>query len=114
MSTAVVLKGDPFSWKAIQAYKIAAALSQKEEVFFIAIKEGVYFFKDWNPEALEYENFKTYKVNEKNLKLIADKDDFTVRGLDKTPLWVKKDNLKLAEEEEIKELLKRSKIVGVW
>ncbi len=114
MPVAVVLKSDPFSWKAIQAYKIAAALSLKTPVYFVAIKEGVYFLKDWNPEALEYENFKTYEVNENNLHFVVDRDDFTIRGLDKEPLWVDGKKLKLAEEEEIKELLKKSKVVGVW
>ncbi len=114
MSVAVILKSDPFSWKAIQAYKIAAALSEKTEVFFIAIREGVYFLKDWEPEALEYENFRTYEVNPENLTFVVDRDDFTVRGLEKEKLWVDKERLKLAEEEEIKEILKTSKVVGVW
>jgi len=114
MAVAVVLKSDPFSWKAIQAYKIAAALSFKVPVYFVAIKEGVYFLKDWNPEALEYENFKTYAVNGKNLYFVVDRDDFSVRGLDKEPLWISEENLHLAEEDEIRELLRRSKVVGVW
>jgi len=114
MPVAVVLKSDPFSWKAIQAYKIASALSLKTEVYFVAIKEGVYFLKDWKPEALEYENFRNYEVNEKNLHFVVDKDDFSVRGLDKETLWVNSEKLRLAEEDEIKEILKKSKVVGVW
>jgi len=112
MEIAVILKSDPFSWKAIQAYKIAAALSFKAKVYFIAIKEGVYFFTDWNPEALGYENFKSYEINPPNMVFIADRDDFVVRGLNKTPLWVK--DLKLLPEEEIAKILEKTQKVGVW
>jgi hypothetical protein len=112
MEIAVILKSDPFSWKAIQAYKIAAALSFKAKVYFIAIKEGVYFLTDWNPEALGYENFKAYEVNSENLIFIADKDDFEVRGLNKHPLWV--NDLKLLSEEEIAKVIEKTQKVGVW
>ncbi len=114
MTTAVVLKSDPFSWKAIQAFKIASALSKRCKVYFITIKEGCYFLKDWNPEELEYENFKSYDYNPTNLLFVADKDDFSVRGLDRETLWVDNEKLTLAEEEEIGEILKTARVVGVW
>jgi hypothetical protein len=112
MEIAVILKSDPFSWKAIQAYKIAAALSLKVKVFFITIREGVYFLTDWNPEALGYENFRGYKINPENIIFVADKDDFEVRGLNKHPLWVK--DLKLFSEEEIAQIIEKVEKVGVW
>ncbi len=114
MEAAVVLKSDPFSWKAIQAYKIAAALSLKFKVYFIAIKEGVYFLTDWSPEELGYENFKNYEANFENLEFVVDKDDFEVRGLEKSKLWIKDGQPTLVEEKEIAEILQRSRFVGVW
>jgi len=114
MDAAVVLKSDPFSWKAIQAYKIAAALSFKLKVAFIAIKEGVYFLTDWSPCELGYEDFKNYEVNKENLLFVVDKDDFTVRGLDKTKLWVKDFTLQFLEEKDIAHLLEEAQLVGVW
>ncbi len=114
MEAAVVLKSDPFSWKAIQAYKIAAALSLKFKVYFITIKEGVYFLTDWSPEELGYENFKNYEANFENLEFIVDRDDFEVRGLEKSKLWLKDGQPTLAEEKEIAEILQRSRLVGVW
>ena len=114
MEISIILKSDPFSWKAIQAYKIASALSKKTKVYFIAIKEGVYFFKDWNPEELGYENFKAYSINYENITFIADKDDFEIRNLPKEKLWIEDNKLKFLLEEQIAELLEKSHVVGVW
>lgn len=114
MDVAVILKTDPFSWKAIQAFKIASALSWKFKVAFITIKEGVYFLTDWSPKELGYEDFKTYKVNGDNLIFVVDRDDFEVRGLDKSRLWVKDFQLEFAEEKSIAQILQNSKLVGVW
>ena len=114
MEVAVVLKSDPFSWKAIQAYKIACALSLKSSVYFIALKEGVYFLSDWNPEELEYENFKQYRCNFSNLKVVIEEDDFRIRNLSKGKLWVENGDILLLPEEEIAKILRRCSVVGVW
>ncbi|NPB05474.1 MAG: hypothetical protein GXO08_03745 [Aquificae bacterium] len=114
MEAAVVLKSDPFSWKAIQAYKIAAALSKRYKVYFVAIKEGVYFLTDWSPEGLGYENFRNYEVNRDNLIFVVDRDDFEVRGLGHENLWTEGFKLVEADEREIGKILKRSTVVGVW
>jgi len=114
MEVAVVLKSDPFSWKAIQAYKIACALSLKCSVYFIALKEGVYFLSDWNPQELEYENFKLYRCNFNNLKVVIEEDDFRIRGLSKNSLWLGEKPILLLPEEEIALLLRRCSVVGVW
>jgi len=114
MPLAVVLKSDPFSWKAIQAYKIAATLSKRQKVYFVTIKEGVYFLTDWKPESLQYEDFKKIEANEENLLFVADRDDFEVRGLERSPLWIDQKRLKLTDEEEIAKILKKARVVGVW
>ncbi len=114
MVAAVILKSDPFSWKAIQAYKIATALSRKLKVFFILIREGVYFLTDWSPEELGYENFKSYLFNKDNLIFVVDKDDFEVRDIDKNLLWIESSNIRFLEEKEIAKILKEAKTVGVW
>jgi tRNA 2-thiouridine synthesizing protein C len=114
MSVAIVLKSDPFSWKAIQAFKIASALSFKTKVYFIAIKEGVYFLTDWEPTALGYEDFRTYPVNGENLTVVIERDDFTIRGLSENNLWIGDFKRVMADEEEIAKLLDKSSVVGVW
>ena len=114
MEVAVVLKSDPFSWKAIQAYKIACALSLKTSVYFIALKEGVYFLSDWKPQELEYEDFKQYRCDFNNLKVVIEEDDFRIRNLSKEKLWVEKEHIQLLPEEEIAKILRRCSVVGVW
>ena len=114
MEAAIVLKSDPFSWKALQAYKIAAALSKKVKVYFIAIKEGVYFLSSWNPQELELEDFRLYGVNKDNLTFVVDRDDFEVRALDEANLWIKEFHTLFADEKHIAHLLRKSHVVGVW
>jgi len=114
MEVAVVLKSDPFSWKAVQAYKIAAALSKKVKVYFVTIKEGVYFLTLWDPASLGYEDFRSYEVNQENITFVVDRDDFEVRGLQSEELWVRDFNLKFSDENEIAQVLRRADVVGVW
>ena len=114
MEAAIVLKSDPFSWKAIQAYKIAAALTKKVKVYFIAIKEGVYFLTLWNPESLGYEDFRNYGINSENITFVVDRDDFEVRGLQSEKLWIKDFKTEFADENQIAEILKKANVVGVW
>lgn len=114
MEAAIVLKSDPFSWKAIQAYKIATALTQKVKVYFITIKEGVYFLTFWNPESLGYENFRNYEVNPENITFVVDKDDFEVRGLQSEKVWIKDFSTLFTDEKEIAQILKKANLVGVW
>jgi tRNA 2-thiouridine synthesizing protein C len=116
METAIILKSDPFSWKAIQAYKIATAISKKYKVNFICIREGVYFLTDWDSVALGYDDFKNYPVERENITFYADKDDFTVRGLNAQDLWITKKGfeLKIVPEEEIAQIIHKSDIVGVF
>ncbi|MEO2153774.1 MAG: hypothetical protein GXN97_04555 [Aquificae bacterium] len=116
MEVAIILKSDPFSWKAIQAYKIASALSKKFKVNFICIREGVYFLSNWDSVALGYDDFKAYPVKVENITFYADRDDFTVRGLNTQDLWItsKGFDLKIVPEEEIAKIVHRSDVVGVW
>ena len=114
MEVAIVLKSDPFSWKAIQAFKIASALSLKTKVYFITLKEGVYFLTNWSPDELGYENFKGYEFNPQNLTFVVDKDDFEIRNLSEDKTWIKDLEVEFADEEQIAEILKKSQVVGVW
>ncbi len=114
MLVAVVLKSDPFSWRAVQAFKIASALSFKAKVYFVTIKEGVYFLTDWSPTELGYEDFRTYKVNRENVTFVVDKDDFEVRGLSEESLWIADFKKVMADEREIAEILDKTQVVGVW
>ena len=114
MEVSIVLKSDPFSWKAIQAFKIACALSLKTKTFFIALKEGVYFLTDWDPVALGYENFKGYEYNRENLVFLVEEDDFKIRNLSEDKIWAKDLKVEFTDEERIAEILKKSQVVGVW
>jgi len=114
METAIVLKSDPFSWKAIQAFKIASALSLKTKVYFITLKEGVYFLTNWSAEELGYENFKGYEINPENLTFVVEEDDFRIRNLSEDDIWVKPFKVSFKTEEQIVEIIQKANVVGVW
>jgi len=52
MKIVFILKGDPFSWLAHEAFRVALALAINNEVFFVMMRDGVYALTDWKPSEL--------------------------------------------------------------
>jgi len=113
MRIAFVLKGDPFSWKAHEAFRLATAMGMNHEVLFIFIRDGVYTLTGWSPENLGVESFtKFYETLEfVDIKLVVEDASMQERGLKCSDFAVEVD---VRSAEEISEMISSSEAVFVW
>ncbi len=113
MRIAFILKGDPFSWKAHEALRIATALGINHEVNFIFIRDGVYTLTRWSPEDLGVETFEKFYETLDFLKinLIVEDASMQERGLKESD-FVKR--VRVMSAEEISEIINGSEAVFVW
>ncbi len=108
-----ILKGDPFSWLAGEAFRVALALAINNEVHFIAVRDGVYAFTNWDPGSLFIEGFdKIFEtIGYVNIKFIVEDVSAEERGLKdkdfKIPIEVK-------SYEDIKRIINSAEAVLVW
>ncbi|NPB06313.1 MAG: sulfur reduction protein DsrE [Aquificae bacterium] len=110
-----LLKGDPFSWKAHEALRIATATAINAETYFVCIRDGVYVLTHWKPEALGIEDFDRFWEAVELLdrfKVVAEEESLHERGLIKTHLKVKR--VEILPSERIKELIRSADFVAVW
>jgi len=115
MKVVHLLKGDPFSWKAHEALRIATATAINCETYFLCVRDGVYVLTDWKPEELGIESFdKFWEAVEmlENFKVVAEEESLHERGILKTALKVK--GVLLLPSEEVKELIRDADRVFVW
>ncbi len=113
MKVAFILKGDPFSWKAHEAFRIATAVGINHEVYFILIRDGVYTLTRWSPEDLGVESFEKFfeTMDFLNIHLIVEDASMQERGLKESDL-VKE--VKVLSAEEISEIINETEAVFVW
>ncbi|NPA32290.1 MAG: DsrE family protein [Aquificae bacterium] len=109
-----VLKGDPFSWKAHEALRVATATAINNETYFICIRDGVYVLTRWHPEELGIESFDKFweTIELVNLTLVAEEESLHDRGITKNNLAVKSVNI--LPQEEVKELIQSADDVFIW
>jgi len=114
MKVVHVLKGDPFSWKAHEALRVATATAINNETYFVCIRDGVYVLTKWEPEKLGIEPFDKFWETAQliNLKIVAEEEALSDRGIFKTDLAV--ENVEVKPSEEIKELLEEADCVFIW
>lgn len=108
-----LLKGDPFSWKAHEAFRVGMAIGINSEVSFILIKDGVYALTAWHPDRLDIYGFDKLleNIDYVNVKLYVEDASAEERGLKETD-FVKE--VSFISTEEIKELIKVAEVVFVW
>jgi tRNA 2-thiouridine synthesizing protein C len=113
MRIAFILKGDPFSWKAHEAFRIATALGVSHEVNFIFIRDGVYTLTRWSPEDLGLETFEKFYETLDFLKinLIVEDASMQERGLKESDFLRE---VRVLSAEEISEIINDSEAVFVW
>ncbi len=113
MKITFILKGDPFSWKAHEAFRVATALGVNHEVNFVFIRDGVYTLTRWSPEDLGVETFEKFyeTLDFLNINLIVEDASMQERGLKETD-FVKE--VKVLSADEISELINESEAVFVW
>jgi tRNA 2-thiouridine synthesizing protein C len=113
MKTVFILKGDPFSWKAHEAFRVAIAIGMNHELIFIFIRDGVYTLTRWSPENLGVESFEKFyeTLDFVNVELVVEDASIQERGLKETD-FVREVQVKSAEE--ISEIISSAEAVFVW
>ena len=108
-----LVKGDPFSWKTHEAFRVGMAVGINSEVSLILIKDGVYTLSKWHPEKLEIYGFDKLLENlsHVNVSIYVEDASAEERGLKETD-FVKE--VKFISIEEIKEIISSSEAVFVW
>ncbi|MCS7170812.1 MAG: DsrE family protein [Aquificaceae bacterium] len=113
MKIAVIIKGDPFSWKCHEAFRVAMALGINCDVNLILIKDGVYAINRWHPEELNIEGFDRLIENMEyvRVKIFAEDVSLEERGLRPEELLC---HAEIKSMEEIGEMIRTSEVVLVW
>ncbi|WP_029551103.1 DsrE family protein [Thermocrinis jamiesonii] len=113
MKIVLLIKGDPFSWKAHEALRVGLALGINHEVFIIFFKDGVYTLTRCNWENLLISGFEKLIENLEyvNVKLFVEDLSAEERGLKKGD-FVK--DVEFINIEQIKRILASSEAVLVW
>ncbi|MEJ5338192.1 MAG: DsrE family protein [Aquificaceae bacterium] len=113
MKVALVIKGDPFSWKCHEAFRIAMALGISCDVNLIMIKDGVFALSRWYPEELGIQGFDRLLENMGyvRVKLYAEDASLEERGLKPEDLICK---VEVKSIEELRDIIADSEAVLVW
>ncbi|MEN3027692.1 MAG: DsrE family protein [Aquificaceae bacterium] len=113
MKVAVIIKGDPFSWKCHEALRVAMALGISCEVDLILIKDGVYALSKWHPEELGIEGFERLieNIGYVKVKIYAEDTSLEERGIKVEELACE---VNVRSIEEIRGMIKDAEAVLVW
>lgn len=113
MKVVFVLKGDPFSWKAHEAFRVAVAVGMNHELNFIFIRDGVYTLTKWLPEELGVDTFEKFyeTLDFVNIRLVVEDASIQERGLKETD-FVRE--VEVMSAEEISDLINSAEAVYVW
>ncbi|HIQ31625.1 MAG TPA: sulfur reduction protein DsrE [Aquifex aeolicus] len=113
MKVVFVLKGDPFSWKAHESFRVAIAVGMNHELDFVFLRDGVYTLTRWSPEDLGIDSFEKFyeTLDIVNIRLIVEDASVQERGLKETDLPEK---VEVMSAEEISELISSAEAVFIW
>lgn len=113
MKVAFILKGDPFSWKAYEALRVAMAVAISSQVYFVLIKDGIYTLTRWKPESLGIQGLDKLLQNMEyvNIKFVVEDASAEERGIKKEDFTVEPIFMGM---EEIKDLVREMEVVSVW
>ncbi len=113
MKVVFILKGDPFSWKAHEALRLATAVAINNEVDFVFIRDGVYTLREWKPQELGVDAFDKFFDNLEvlNLRLIAEDASLQERGFKEGDCIPE---VEIMSAEEISQLINSAEAVFAW
>ncbi len=113
MKVVFILKGDPFSWKAHEALRLATAVAINNEVDFVFIRDGVYTLRGWKPQELGVDTFDKFFENLEvlNLRLIAEDASLQERGFKEGDCIPE---VEIMSAEEISQLINSAEAVFAW
>ncbi len=108
-----ILKGDPFSWKAHEALRLATAVAINNEVDFVFIRDGVYTLTRWSPEDLGVEPFDKFfeSLEILDMRLIAEDASLQERGFKEGDCIPE---VEIMSADEISQLINSAEAVFAW
>ncbi len=108
-----IIKSEPFSWKAHEGLRLAAASGITNDTNVIFTADGIYAITKWQPEAIGVGNFEKMieQMSMLNITFYAEGSCVESRGLKAFDFLVEP---KIITNEELKMIISRSKAVLVW
>ncbi len=108
-----ILKSEPFSWKAHEGLRLAAASGITNDTNVIFTGDGIYTITKWRPEALGIASFEKMieQMGMLNVSFYAESSCIESRGLKAFEFIIEP---KIISSEEVKNIISKSKAVLVW
>jgi len=109
----LIIKSNPFSWKAFEALRQAVGLSMGHNLTIVFMKEGVYTLTDWKPEMIGIEPIdkSMEALGMTEAAVIAEEEAIRERGI-KLKQW--SIEIEIKPKEEICELVENAEVVITW
>lgn len=108
-----ILKSEPFSWKAHEGLRLAAASGISTDTNVIFTSDGIYTITKWHPENLGIASFEKMleQMSMLNITFYAESNCIESRGLKAFDFIIEP---KIITDKEFRELINKSKAVLVW
>lgn len=108
-----IIKSDPFSWKAHEALRLAAASGISNQTDVVFTSDGIYAITKWYPENLGIASFEKMleQMSMLNVKFYAEGSCIESRGLKTFDFQIQP---KIISEKELRDIINKSKAVLVW
>ncbi|WP_029521794.1 DsrE family protein [Persephonella sp. KM09-Lau-8] len=109
----VIIKSNPFSWKAFEALRQSVGLSMEHSLSVIFLKDGVYTLTDWKPQMIGIEPIdkSMEALGMMEASVIAEEEAIRERGI-KPKDWPVEVQVK--PKDDICEIVKEAEVVITW
>ncbi|WP_457639443.1 DsrE family protein [Persephonella sp.] len=109
----VIIKSNPFSWKAFEALRQAVGLSMEHNLTVVFVKEGVYTLTDWKPQMIGIEPIdkSIEALGMMDADIVVEEEAVRERGI-KLKDWSVPIHIK--PKDEICETVKDAEVVLTW
>jgi tRNA 2-thiouridine synthesizing protein C len=109
----LIVKSNPFSWKAFEALRQSVGLSMEHRLTVVFMKEGVYTLTDWKPEMIGIEPIdkSIEALGMMDASIVVEEEAIRERGI-KLKDWPVPVDVK--PKEEISEIVKEAEVVLTW
>ena len=109
----LIVKSNPFSWKAFEALRQAVGLSMEHNLTVVFMKEGVYTLTDWKPQMIGIEPIdkSIEALGMTEASVVAEEEAIRERGI-KLKHWPVE--VKIKPKEEVCELVEDAEVVITW
>ncbi len=108
-----ILKSEPFSWKAHEGLRLAAASGITNDTNVIFTGDGIYAITKWHPEALSIASFEKMLEQMSMLKIsfYAESSCLESRGLKPFEFIIEPE---IITSEDMQDIISKSRAVLIW